>query len=44
MTIKGTPEYRWFNAYTAWQNAKNPKFKKYWFTVMSHLMPEFKNA
>lgn len=33
--------HRWFNAYTAWQNAKNPKFKEYWLRVMDELRANF---
>lgn len=30
---------RWFNAYIAYKNAKNPEFKEFWLKVMKELQP-----
>lgn len=32
---------RWFRAYIAHQNAKNPAFKKIWKSVMDYLQEDF---
>lgn len=35
--MRTSAEYRWYLAFTAWQNAKNPAFKKLWEGVMDPL-------
>lgn len=39
--MQQSAEYRWYNAYGAYNRAQNPAFKDYWFKVMQHLRKEF---
>lgn len=39
--FKQSPQYRYFNAYTAWKKAKNPAFKAYWRDLMDHFHSQF---
>lgn len=32
---------RWYSAYQAYQRAKNPVFKEYWYGIMKHFQKEF---
>ena len=39
--FKQSPEYRWYNAYQAYNRAQNPDFKKFWYGIMKHLQKDF---
>lgn len=41
MSVKQSPEYKFFSAYEAYNRAKNPAFKQYWYKVMVHFWKEF---
>ena len=38
--FKQSVEYRWYNAYQAYNRAQNPKFKAFWFKVMQYLQED----
>lgn len=39
--FKQSPEYRWYNAYRAYNRAQNPAFKAFWLNVMQELRKDF---
>jgi len=39
--FKQSPEYRWYNAYQAYNRAQNPEFKAFWLKVMQELRKGF---
>lgn len=38
---KQSAQYRWYNAYGAYNRAQNPEWKAFWLGVMQHLSKEF---
>lgn len=39
--FKQSPQYRWYNAYSAYNRAQNADFKAFWLKVMQHIAKEF---